>query len=331
MLTGAAVAPLGELGEALERVAAGGLVDDQLVTSHERIAAWLASEHSTANFQELLPVVGTEADRVLEKLNQPMTDAQRAQLTMVAIGVHSQAGLLAFHTGRWGNAYRYLATALNLAERAGSNTLHAQVLGTFATLYSPIPRGGRGGDYDQSVALLDQAVGLAAGHADGLTRASLHFLRAAEQAHVGKAEPAKADLEAAEQALRLPAGPERGLYSTAGLYGDMQARLQQGWGLAHAAAKQLDAADALLSGVLRGTVSPRRQVMVLAGLGAVRIRADEPEGTCTALTQALDQADAHDYVMGVQRIRGIHAGFPEPWADLACVREFDERLRFAIA
>jgi tetratricopeptide (TPR) repeat protein len=330
-LAGAAIAPLGELGEALERIAAGGLVDDRLVTSHERIAAWLVSEHRTADPRELLPVVGAEADRVLEKLKQPMTDAQRTQLNTVAVGVHAQAGLLVFDIGHWGTAYRYLATALGIAARSGNQTLHAQALGLFANLYSPILRGGLGGDYKETVALLDQATDLAAGHADGLTLVDLHTFRAAEHGNAGKAELSKADLEAAEQALQLSAGPDHQFFSAAGLYGDMQARLEQGWGLTHAAARRFDDAEATLSRALRTAVSGRRQVMVLIRLGTVRVQAGEPEGACATLTQALDQAIVHDYMMGVQRIRGIRVGFPEPWIDLACVREFDERLRFAIA
>ncbi|MGH8883779.1 MAG: hypothetical protein ACRDYX_01115 [Egibacteraceae bacterium] len=325
-LAAAALASLDEVAEALERIAAGGAVDDRLVRGHERVAAWLAAEYGTADPGELLAVVGAEADRVLETLSQPMPDTRRARLNTVAAGVHSQAGLLAFHTGRWPAAYRDLATALDIAARSGSPTLHAQALGSFAVLYSPIPRGGVGGDYDQTVALLDQAADLAAGHADGLTLADLHTLRAHEQAYAGKAEPSKADLEAAEQALELPAGPEHGLYSPAGLYAGEHAHIAQGWALTHTAAGRTDAAEVALSRILDTAVSERRQVMVLADLGAVRVRAGEPEGACAALTQALDLARAHGYTMGVQRIRAVRTRFPEPWADLPCVRKLDERL-----
>jgi hypothetical protein len=82
----------------------------------------------------LLPVVGAEADRVLEALKEPMSDARRAKLHTVAVGLHAQAGLLAFHTGCWSGAYRDLATALSIAGRSGNPTLHAQALSSFAAL-----------------------------------------------------------------------------------------------------------------------------------------------------------------------------------------------------
>lgn len=326
-LAGVAFASLGDLGEALERIAAGGSVDDLLVSGHERIAAWLASEYLTAGPGELLPVVGAEAERVLETLKEPMADARRARLNTVAVGVHAQAGLLAFWANQWGTGYRYLATGLDVAARSGSPTLHAQALSAFATLYSPIPRGGTGGDYDETVALLDQAADLASGHADGITLADVHTLRAAERAHAGEAELSKADLEVAEQGLWLPAGAERGFFSATGLYADKQVHLEQVWSLASMAAGQLDDAEAALSGLLRTAARVGRQVMVLAGLAAVRIRADEPEGAGAALTDALDLAVAHGYTMLVQRICGVRTRFPEPWADLPCVVTLDRRLR----
>ncbi|MGH8901104.1 MAG: hypothetical protein ACRDYA_05335 [Egibacteraceae bacterium] len=326
-LAGAAFASLGDLGEAVERIAAGGSVDDRLVRSHERVAAWLASEYLTAGPGELLPVVGAEADRVLEALREPMSEARRARLDTVAVGVHAQAGLLAFWADQWGTGYRYLATGLDVAARSGSPTLHAQALSAFATLYSPIPRGGIGGDYDETVALLDQAADLAAGHASGLMLADVYTLRAAEHAHADKAELSKVDLEVAEQGLRLPVGPEQGFFSAAGLYADKQVHLEQVWSLASMAAGQLDDAEAALSRVLRTAARVGRQVMVLAGLAAVRIRAGEPEGACAALTEALDLAVAHGYTMLVQRIRGVRTRFPEPWAGLPCVVALDQRLR----
>ncbi|MGH8883780.1 MAG: hypothetical protein ACRDYX_01120, partial [Egibacteraceae bacterium] len=52
-LAAAALASLDEVAEALERIAAGGAVDDRLVRGHERVAAWLAAEYLTADPGEL--------------------------------------------------------------------------------------------------------------------------------------------------------------------------------------------------------------------------------------------------------------------------------------
>lgn len=51
------------------------------------------------------------------------------------------------------------------------------------------------------------------------------------------------------------------------------------------------------------------------------------EETSAKLLRGVDLALEAGYVMGVERVRGVRARFPEPWAYLACVRELDERLR----
>ncbi|MGH8910154.1 MAG: hypothetical protein ACRD0K_27570 [Egibacteraceae bacterium] len=46
-----------------------------------------------------------------------------------------------------------------------------------------------------------------------------------------------------------------------------------------------------------------------------------------ASAQALDLALDSGYTMGVARILGVRARFPELWNALGCVGDLDERLR----
>lgn len=326
LLGGLAAAPLGELGEAIERIAAGGKypVDEGLIASHERVAVALAQEYTTAKPGVLLPVVAAAADGVLEDLVLVTTGAQRDRLSAVAVGAHAEAGLLAVHAGRWPTAYRYLSMARSVAEASGDPTLRAQALTTFANLYDPGVRGGAGGDSDQTVRLLDQAADVSAGHAPGLVLANIHRWRGALHARAGDAEAAKPDLAAAEQGLGRPA-PDHGLFSPAALYRGMEAFVEGARGLVYAADGRFDAAERTLR--VTSGLSARGQVKRLAYLGEVRVQAREPEGACQALGDGHGHAVAAGYTMGVERIRGVRDSFPPPWSPLACVAALDDRLR----
>ncbi|MGH8896464.1 MAG: helix-turn-helix domain-containing protein [Egibacteraceae bacterium] len=327
LLGGAVAAPLGDLGEAIERIAAGAKypADEGLIASHERIAVGLAQEYTTAKPGVLLPVVAAAADGMLEDLGLVMTGTQRGRLSAVAVGAHAQAGLLAVHAGRWPTAYRYLSMARSLAEASGDPTLRAQALTTFANLYDPLARGGAGGDPTETKRLLDQAADAATGHAPGLVLADIQKWRGALHARAGDAEAAKPDLAAAEQGLGKPAGPDHGLFSPAALYRGMEAGVERIRGLVYAADGRFDAAERTLR--VSPQATPRGHVTRLVFLGEVRVQAREPEGACQALGDGHGQAVAAGYTMGVEQIRSLRDRFPPPWSPLACVVALDDRLR----
>jgi hypothetical protein len=318
---------LGELGEAIERIAAGAKypVDEGLITSHERIAITLAQEHHKAKPAVLLAVVGAAADRVLEDLDRHMTGTQRDRLYAVAAGMHAQAGALAFHAGRWPTAYRYLSTARSVAVASGNPTLHAQALISFANLYHPGARGGMGGNYDETMRLVDQAADVATGHAAGFPLANIHRWRANLYTCTGDAEAAKPSLAVVEQALSQPSGPQHGYYSPIAVYQGMQAQVERTRGLVFAADGRFDDAEQAFH--ITPSHSAREQVKRLSNLGKVRLGAHAPEGTCDALGDAHGQAVATGYTMGLARIRGLRVRFPRSWNTLACVVALDEQLR----
>jgi hypothetical protein len=90
-------------------------------------------------------------------------------------------------------------------------------------------------------------------------------------------------------------------------------------GLADEAASVLEAA--------RMPASPRRTVVTLTEIGAVRALQREPEGACASLMYAREVALDAGFLGGIDRIRGVRAHFPPAWDPLRCVQELDERLR----
>lgn len=324
-LLGGTAAPSG-LGEAVERIFASGKypVDEGLIASHERVAVALVEDYHKAKPGVLQRVVAAAADGVLEDLGLLMSGGQRDRLSAVAVGMHAQAGALAFHAGRWPTAFRYLSTARSMATASGNPTLHAQALISFANLYHPSLRGGAGGDYGETMRLVDQAADVAAGHVCGLPLADIHRWRAGLHAWAGNAEAAKPGLAAAEQALSRPAGPERGFYSPAAVYSGMEAQIERIRGLVYAADGRFDDAEQTL--LITSGLSPRQQVKRLAHLGKIRLDAGEPEGTCEALGDAYGQAVAAGYTMGIARVLGLRDSFPDPWSSLACVAALDAQF-----
>ncbi len=88
-------------------------------------------------------------------------------------------------------------------------------------------------------------------------------------------------------------------------------------------------AEAALRRGLALAEGARRRATALADLGAALALQNEPEMSTEVLHESLTLALEAGNAMGVERIRGVRAAFPEPWALLPCVRELDDRLRKA--
>ncbi|MGH3922167.1 MAG: hypothetical protein ACRDTT_04740 [Pseudonocardiaceae bacterium] len=77
---------------------------------------------------------------------------------MSTVGSYVQAGKLAHHLGDRVAARRWFATAYDLADEAGDDTLCAQALRVASVLRSPIPTGGRTGDSRKAVTRMRKVV-----------------------------------------------------------------------------------------------------------------------------------------------------------------------------
>lgn len=301
-------------------------VDSMLVAAHEDEAAALASRYRNADPRIALTTATVYADSALELLARPMTDRDRDRLHVVAVGVHAQTGLWACHASRWAEAYRYLATACDLAACADNPPLHAQALGAFSYLFSSAPRGGRGGDPDRALELLDQAFDQAAG-ADAFTRGWLATWRADQHATLGDVGAALADAETAHRELAVGDDLAEGFFSRATYGYGMDGHLGSVRAVTLALAGHAYEADRAFARVLDCAANLRRRVCTYGHRGMVLAVAAEPEAACDALTRSLELAQPAGYALGIERIFGVRDSFDESWSDLACVRELDDRLR----
>lgn len=300
-------------------------VDRGLVASHEQWHATLAAAYRTTDARLLLPAVAGHADDVYELLGRPLTPELRTRLAVVGVNVHCEGGLLAFTLGDVASARRGVTVARDIAEEAGDLRLQAQALGVSSMVWSPALRGGRGGDSERAVDLLDQALALER-HLDGCTRGWLAVSRGSEAVEAEDLDTARAWLEAGREALEELDGPPHGLFSPAGMCYGMAGHLVSVEARADALAGRFDEAEHVLNQLVAGAVNVRLKATDLTHLGWVRMLAKQPEGACDALKGALAAARSVGMVMGVERIRAVRNQFPTEWSELGCVKALDERL-----
>ncbi|MGH8905566.1 MAG: helix-turn-helix domain-containing protein [Egibacteraceae bacterium] len=313
--------------EALERITLHGdrPVDSGLLTAHEDFADWLASLHPLTRLDDLLDLVSPAADTLLRLLRRPMSSTDRSRLEVVTVGACAQAGMLAFGIGDWSEARHHFALAQNLAHESADATLVAQSLAVASMLCSSIPSGGWVVGRDRrSVKLLRAALR----QDDSL--AWVHQWLAEELAAVDEERAFRESLEAAERfSSQRPSQRDRhgffARYFTPVVGAEDLAR-STGTGLV-----RLGRGEEALAELTKtlDRLGPRGRAVVLAETASAWVIQGEPEQACRDLQHALDLALDAGYTMGVERIRGVRARFPKPWAELACVQELDERLALA--
>jgi hypothetical protein len=285
---------------------------------------------SASKRKRLLVVVGQQAAAVRDVLRGPMTENQRRRLYEVSVGLHAEAGMLGLHLHELDVADGLFALARATAEDSGDDRLQAQALQLSTHMLSSLRYGGHGGDDDLALTRVEQAAAHAV-NADALTRAET-FRRLAEQRALDGDEPGfRAALEQAYQEFARVDGSETGFSARSKAFLGPWS-LHAAAGMGHMALKRNSLALRELRAVVRDpAISPRSAVDMRADMARVWVQLDEPEQACAELTATLKLIDAISYPMGMQRIRGVRASFPEPWAGLECVRELGQRLRPAAA
>jgi hypothetical protein len=322
----AALAPL----ETLERIIhhRDRPVDAELIGDHEDFADTLARMHFATRPEVLVGPVAQQADMVVRLLDRDLSETMRRRVDEIAVGLCAQAGTLAFLGGDRVAARSCFALARAIADDSRNDLLRAQALTFGSVLYSPIPTGGRGGDTRLSIPILQEAIHYLGGAAPSFG-ALAHRWLGQELAVVGNERGFHQAMETAGHLAGQPSHHDgRGIFAryAAALNGPNGTARDVGVGcvlLGHA-----EQAVDMLSTVRAGG-NPRRNVTVLTEIAAARVIQGEPEQACQDLQDALDLAFDAGYPMGVERIRGVRDRFPEPWAELPCVRELDERLRAA--
>jgi len=300
-------------------------VDAGLLDSHGRLARSLTAEYQAGDPRVMVPAAVAHADDVLGLWRRNTSDRRR--LEALVVGVNARAGLWAFFEGDLRAAQRYLLAAWGLAAASGDRGLLAQAITASSVLYSRLHAGGHGGEPQEAVALLGQAGELAV-HADPHTRLWVATWRADEMVAAGDLQASQASADAASQARELLGDdPDVDGWSGVPVVYGLEGRLQTVRANLSALEGRFDDAEAELGVVLRAALgSDRGQTRALTRIGRVRVQASEPDGACEALSAGLDLAEPAGYTTGVERVRGVRARFPKPWAALSCVRALDERL-----
>lgn len=297
--------------------------DSRLITAHEDLADALAGLHNASRPDALAGQVGHHADVLLGLLDRSTTPADRSRLEAVAVGSCAQAGMLTFNAGDRIRARRHFAGARNVADDSGDDTLCARALAVASTLCSTLPTGGLGGDTGRAVRLLRKACSHARKADDG-TRAWLHYWLAPELAAAQDERGFRTALEAAERfSARSGQAEQRGFFARYLTTAEGRMIGMMGTGLVRLGCAE-EAMDVLAASV--SVSGPRWRVNRLADTAAAMTLQDAPQETCALLSDALTLALSIGHAMGIQRIRGVRAGFPASWAGLPCVVELDERL-----
>jgi transcriptional regulator with XRE-family HTH domain len=317
--------------EVVERIVAeltrDSRVDTTLIADYEDIADALVARHRTTRADELINEVAQHADALLGLLDRPIKAADRRRLEIITVGLHVQAGKLSHHLGDRITARRSFATANDIADEAGDDTLRAQALRVATVLRSPIPTGGRSGNSGKAVTAMRKVVALAR-RADPAIRADAYRWLGLQLAADGDERGFREAFEAAE---RL-SGAHKTLDGHGFLADQVAVTAEQvsgdiGTGLV-LIGRANEAVDALEASIVPGG-SRRWNVIKLVDLAAARVLQGEPEQACNDLLRALKLALNARYMTGIERIRGVRDRFRPEWADLSCVRNLDDLLRLA--
>lgn len=302
-------------------------VDRGLVSGHQELAQAFAGLYRSADPRSVLPAAMAYADDVLTLLGAPMAEEYRTELGGIVAGMQAQIGLWACHLHRPAVAYRYLATACQIAGGTPDVALQARTLGAFSYYFSSAPRGGHGGDAQQAIALLTQALALAS-RADGFTVGWLATWRADQHGTLGDLDAARRDIDLAEQRLGADEdGTATGFFARP-VYGyGMEEHCDSVRAVTLGLAGRTDEADRTFAAVHSAAANMRRRIATYGHQALVHVRTDEPETACAVLSQTVSLAVDHYYVMGLERAFGVRAGFDPAWTDLPCVRALDEQLR----
>ncbi len=315
--------------EAIDRLGIGShrrQVNNKLITAHQETAQALAELYRSADPRSILPIMTAYADQVLDLLDAPMSDRDRATLNTIAVGVHAQAGLWACHMHRPALAYRYLATSREVAAASGDRSLQARSLGALSYLFSSAPRGGQGGNPRHCLKLLDEALDLAH-HAEPFTRGWLSIWRADQHATLGNMDAARADLETAGRDLGSADHSQQEGFFSRSTYGyGMEGHLIRLRTMTFALSGDHLNLEHAFSEVLSSTANLRHQVCALANLAVVSAAADEPERACAALGRSMHLAAREHYTMGLKRAIGVRNRFDPSWTKLPAMRDLDDQL-----
>jgi tetratricopeptide (TPR) repeat protein len=220
-------------------------------------------------------------------------------------------------------SFRVLSWAEWLARESGDRVLVAHALGCMSALHSGIPKGGRGGDPDKAIVILDAALQAAGTQAPAPMLSWLFARRAEEHAVAGHARLARGDVDQAARALAAVVSPDDGFFChlsdawLAAYRGNCERLLGQ-------PAAAIEALELALGSI--GADQAGSRSGVVADLAAAYASQGDADHACGLLTEAWDLAGQSGRKVAWERIRGVRQRDLAAYADSTIVRQLDELL-----
>lgn len=305
-------------------------MDELLLDSLADVTRMYAHSYPQVDAAEILPLARAHLDVLAGWLPEPMAPRLRARLGSIVAETAAMTGWAALTMNLRADAWSYFAFGRDAARDADDATLHAQVLGSMASLQSGISRGRAIGSR-VAVRTLEEAAARAERSGPALTRAWLAARLSEERAAVGDADGCRSDFRLAEDVFSRADAEDTtpgffGAHGFLAVWGD--ACLSGYQGICQVLLRQGHQAVPVLVSTLNHTSDERQQVVVLADLAAAWTLASEPEEACRIACRALDLADRTSYPLGVVRVRGVRRRL-DGLEELPAVRDLDERLAAA--
>jgi transcriptional regulator with XRE-family HTH domain len=304
-----------------------GRIDTTIVSAHQEISQALAGLYRNGDPRPSLGIITAYSDELLDLLDAPMSDTDRIALNTVVVGVHAQAGLWACHMNRPSVAYRYLATSREVAAATGDPSLHARALGALSYLFSSAPRGGRGGNPQHCLNLLNGAISLAR-QADPFTRGWLFTWRADQHATLGNLAAAQADVAVADAELcATDDGQLEGFFARSTYGYGMEGHLDSVRAVVFALAGDERQSFRLFDQVQASAANMRRRIATYGHQALAQVDNCDPEAACATLSSSIQLAAREHYAMGIERAIGVRHRFEGDWSNLLAVRCLDDEFR----
>jgi len=325
-LAGGVLLPLPSVVPSVPR----GVSDTQL--DHiETTTTALAGVYDDAAPQGLMASVMAHLEEASRLLPGVMLPEQRDRLLSLTGDLAVFVAYLALRSDRLGQMDAYLRLAESRASEAGDRILLAEVFSARGYLYSPTVNGGRQGDPQVAVKLLERAGELAV-DAAGPVRSRMAARLAEERASAKSADGSDEALARAASAFderRGHALPQKGFLSTKGLYAHWHADRIHGFqGVCDVFLGRPERAVPILQARLDSPLPPVLQAINLTDLGAAQAPQDPVEAAGHLIeAHKLNLANGHS--LGYQRILGARERIDDRAADLPKVRELDAWLRLA--
>jgi transcriptional regulator with XRE-family HTH domain len=303
-------------------------IDDRTLGHLDAVSGGFVGMYTTIPSGPLIGPASAHLEDASRLLKLSMLPQQRRQLHAVIAEIALMIGNLAHNTHRPAQASAHFQLAENHAREAADHARLAAALTAQSFLHSATPSGGRSPSRE-ALALLEQADSLASKHAPAIAQAWTAARLAEERASAGDGRGAEETLARAERILddaeheALPPS-----CSTIDYHALLMDEGLDGFrGICYILLRRMQDATDALTKASQHTSTPRRPAVILTDLGAALTDQQEAAEASACLSKAHTVCVEQDYPMGLQRIQGVRARFPQDWSSHPAIRDLDEQLR----